>query len=474
MNEEMIEFDIEFLSQKLAEEPRSPLFARLADLYLQKDQTVEALSLCKDGVALFPEYYAGYIVLGRTFLALKEYSNARSALERARLLSPFNQTMAALLHSIPGTPDEPVRTTDANYFAPQKTPSAEPIVHSDQPAETPQQMMSEEELIYSQPAERPVSQTDQHQFIGERIGSAQQYPSFDEYLQQNKDRVSVPATMTLDDYLSLSGSPEPVTAAVEPATGIDMTEQHGIAEEPHTFVVEEIGEPEARMPEPFIEEQMPVSEETVFEQPQEEQTIVVEQELTESPPEYIEQVPQTEQIAENEQPQEEQTIVIEQELTESLPEYIEQVQQTEQIAENEQTESLEEETPGTGTTVQQNAEEPEIVFTSPEQAQLFAEEHTPAAGTDIDDLTQRLQNVERIVPEEQYGSPSPAQEETEEAFDSNMVTPTLAEIYASQGEYTAAIQAYEILMFTQPGKTAQYQQRVKELQKLKMEKDGTI
>ena len=55
-----------------------------------------------------------------------------------------------------------------------------------------------------------------------------------------------------------------------------------------------------------------------------------------------------------------------------------------------------------------------------------------------------------------------------------MVTPTLAEIYASQGEYGAAIQAYEILMFSHPGKTAEYQQRIRELQKKQLEKEGLL
>lgn len=440
MNEETIEFDIEFLSQKLAEDQRSPLFARLADLYLQKDQTVEALSLCKDGVAIFPEYYAGYIVLGRTYLALKEYSNARTALERARTLSPFNQTITALLQSIPGTPDQSVRTTDETYFTPQETLPVEPVVQSVQTVDTAAHMMSEEELIYSQPAERTESQTDQYQFVGDRIGSSQQYPSFDEYLQQNKERVSSPTSMALDDYLSLSGSPEPATVTDEPAAGGDTTEQKTIAGEPHTFVVEEISEPVNQNPELIVEEQPPVAEEIVFEQP-------------------------------GEQVQDDVNVVVEQKLTEPLPEQVEFVQPQDEITEITQPEPS-----GDETTAAQSAEEPEIVFTSPEQAQLFAEEQSPAAETDIEDLTQRLQNVERIVPQEQYAAPAPppAQEETEEAFDSNMVTPTLAEIYASQGEFTAAIQAYEILMFTQPGKTAEYQQRVKELQKLQMEKDGTI
>jgi hypothetical protein len=130
----------------------------------------------------------------------------------------------------------------------------------------------------------------------------------------------------------------------------------------------------------------------------------------------------------------------------------------------------------------QSADEPEIIFTSPEQAQLFADEtaaveETPvSAEPSIDDLAERLQNADRIMPQENYrpAEPPPAEETETQSFETDMVTPTLAEIYASQGEYTAAIQAYEILMFTQPGKTAEFQQRVKDLQRLQSEKDGTI
>ena len=41
---EFEEFDIEFLAQKMAENPQSPLFARLADLYIGKEQVVEAIN----------------------------------------------------------------------------------------------------------------------------------------------------------------------------------------------------------------------------------------------------------------------------------------------------------------------------------------------------------------------------------------------------------------------------------------------
>lgn len=125
---------------------------------------------------------------------------------------------------------------------------------------------------------------------------------------------------------------------------------------------------------------------------------------------------------------------------------------------------------------------PEPVFSSPEQAQLFAEmtgvDEPPvsSSATDLDSLTQKLQSAEKIVPEVNYQPKTPVPTETSEdqAYETDAVTPTLAEIYASQGEYRAAIQAYEILMFSQPAKGADYQKRVRELTQLQMEKDGLL
>ncbi len=102
----------------------------------------------------------------------------------------------------------------------------------------------------------------------------------------------------------------------------------------------------------------------------------------------------------------------------------------------------------------------------------FAEPET----TDIGSLAEKLQGAERIVPKEDYTPKTPAPKETtdDQAYETDAVTPTLAEIYASQGEYRAAIQAYEILMFSQPAKGGEFQARIRELQKLQMEKDGLL
>ncbi|MHB1050512.1 MAG: tetratricopeptide repeat protein [Bacteroidota bacterium] len=202
MNDETIEFDIEFLTQKISENPRSPLFARLADFYLYKEQTVEALSLCKEGLGYYPEYYAGYIVLGKVHTALKEYSKARTAFATAKHLAPFNQIVVQLMRSLPSTPDESDRTTDESYFAPPAPATEEHLPH--QEAAAPVGMVSDEELSYTQSPEPSFGQTPAYT----PAPSTGQFPSFDEYAQQNMDRIDATPAMALDEYLSLSAPPE--------------------------------------------------------------------------------------------------------------------------------------------------------------------------------------------------------------------------------------------------------------------------
>lgn len=353
---DITEFDIEFLALKLSENPQSPLFARLADLYLEKGQTVEALHLCEEGVRLFPDYYAGHLVLGKIHLALQEYSKARAALHRALELSPFNQVAQLLLSSLPAQPDESVRTTDETYFAPVQEQTAEVEVQPsadipEQTVEPPYESMSAEEISFPQPVveSTPISPSSEQGFV-----------TFDEYVAQHASELPTQPSTTLDEYL---GDSPPIQQTQEP---------------------------------------------------------------------MIEELPTAEQETSPIEPLAQQS-------------------------------------------------EPEIIFTSPEQAQLFAEmmgeeaaqQEPQQTAPSIDELAEKLQNAERIVPAEDY-QPTPLPETVENENTMGMVTPTLAEIYASQGEYNAAIQAYEILVFSQPAKAAEFQKRIQELQRLQMEKEGLV
>lgn len=384
---EFEEFDIEFLAQKLSENPQSPLFARLADLYLGKQQVVEAVKLAEEGIKLFPNYYSGYIVLGKAYLELKEFSKATSAFEKACELSPFNQIAANLLKSVPNTSDESVRTTDENYFSETvspidevmfEEPAMEPII---EPELIPEKFDEIRPVSYETPAgnyplvteefsgsiyDQPVvhTSTDQQNRYGQQK-NIEAFPSFDEYFAENQHRINGNAEKKLDEYLN------------EAPLDKDVTLSRDI--DPSIF------------------------SNTSFE------TTAMEPEVH---------------------------------------------------------------------------FEPEPVFSSPEQEQLFAEmtgeEYHPKVESkrpsDLDALAEKLQSAEKIIPQENYQSKTPLPDTTkdEEVYETDAVTPTLAEIYASQGELRAAIQAYEILMFSQPEKGGEFQQRIRELQQLQMEKDGLI
>ncbi len=95
------ELDIDFLSQVISDNPRTPLFARLADVYLSHGRQSEAAQLCEAGIQYHPTYPTGYVVLGRCYLALNQPAKAAEALRMALTLNPFIRSAENLLASIP-------------------------------------------------------------------------------------------------------------------------------------------------------------------------------------------------------------------------------------------------------------------------------------------------------------------------------------------------------------------------------------
>lgn len=95
------EEEINFLAQKLKENPSSPLFARLADGLLQLNKLDEALALCENGISLYPEYVSGYVVLGKIHLKKGNYTFAKNNFLIAIQKSPTNTFAAKLIEAIP-------------------------------------------------------------------------------------------------------------------------------------------------------------------------------------------------------------------------------------------------------------------------------------------------------------------------------------------------------------------------------------
>lgn len=81
-------------------------------------------------------------------------------------------------------------------------------------------------------------------------------------------------------------------------------------------------------------------------------------------------------------------------------------------------------------------------------------------------LLNRLRYVKKSVPAETRERPSSEEPPSQTVSPSKIVTATLAEIYASQGEYKEAIEAYKKLVHQRPIEAERYTQRIAQLEEL--------
>ncbi|MBN2201697.1 tetratricopeptide repeat protein [bacterium] len=84
---------LDYLESRLRDNPKSLLFARLADEYLKRGNSDDALVLCTEGVKHHPYYTTGYFVLARAHVLRKEYDKAEAALKK--VLSHDQQYLSA-------------------------------------------------------------------------------------------------------------------------------------------------------------------------------------------------------------------------------------------------------------------------------------------------------------------------------------------------------------------------------------------
>ncbi len=216
---DLSEFDIDFLSQKLSDNPQSPLFARLADIYLSKNQSSEALKLCEAGVQAYSSYATGFVVLGKCYLALNENSKARLAFSQALHLAPFNQVARKLLDEIPFAVEDPANAaieepTVVNPPLPETTPATEG---------TPQEFSLPEQSA-ELPAAETVSFVDEipqtHVYenstpeIETPTAEPAELPGVDDYIQQHSERLAGANLVSLDEYLE-GRVPAPTPPAAE-------------------------------------------------------------------------------------------------------------------------------------------------------------------------------------------------------------------------------------------------------------------
>ncbi|MFN0157281.1 MAG: tetratricopeptide repeat protein [Bacteroidota bacterium] len=85
------------LEAKRAANPRSPVFARLASYYLLEGKAQQAADVCLEGLAVFPEYATGRLVLGKAYEALGRHIEAMLEYRKALRAVPDNPAVGELL-----------------------------------------------------------------------------------------------------------------------------------------------------------------------------------------------------------------------------------------------------------------------------------------------------------------------------------------------------------------------------------------
>ena len=85
-----IENDTQFevLKSRLQQDPDSLLFARIADGLLTREQIDEAIGICEEGIRKHPYYVTGHMVLGKCYLKKKLFDLAEKEFKRVILFDP--------------------------------------------------------------------------------------------------------------------------------------------------------------------------------------------------------------------------------------------------------------------------------------------------------------------------------------------------------------------------------------------------
>lgn len=89
--------DIPTLERRLAAQPASPLFARLAAGYIDANRPAQALKTCLQGMRRYPEYPTGLLMIARAQVMLRQYSDARETLHELLRILPACRAATALL-----------------------------------------------------------------------------------------------------------------------------------------------------------------------------------------------------------------------------------------------------------------------------------------------------------------------------------------------------------------------------------------
>lgn len=500
---DVIQERIKSLEQRLALDPQSPLFARLASYYLQAGRASDALRLCDDGLATYPFYSTAHLVKGKALVELGMLAEAKHEYVVVHEMLPTNESLALFASSIDlGSSGEPgVVAVEESAPEPEvevaphvieEPITVEPPVAAEEAMPPQEYVIADESFTSAEPSPVPqpfagasesalpaVSSTIADDSFGAQgppeYETEQPPPSGYETpgIAEDEQSASVDA-----GFVTATDTPPAQPSEIEETQTVSTDDGFGTqkVEETYSFEPEDGFAAPAETPHAEPVEPQPVGAEDSFGAPIAPPAV----EAVAEPP--VEALPSTPEppMAAPAPSQADQT-----------PDWFEAFSQLQQPA-TETAESpappAEEENPFAvfGTEEAPAATEGESFdeFAARTRMELFGTEDTStleeyfgssapqeSSGSidQIGDLAEKLKTGPRITPPVinfSEKSPRPASE-MDSASGSGFVTPTLAEIYVKQGWFDDAIKAYRALISSKPAEKDRFEQRIIEIEEMK-------
>jgi tetratricopeptide (TPR) repeat protein len=430
---EIAQQQITALEKKVGPDAKSPLFAQLANFYLEQHREEDALHLCDAGLAHYPFYTTGHLVKGKALVALHMRAEARREFEFVLEFLPRNETVTALLGQIPPSEDETLTTT----------------------LEVQPEVIEPEYIPPSLDEYRIPSTSQLHPEPG------YSFSGFDQPVQEQQPELSPPPTSLSGPSFFDAITQTPVVAITDDLLG---------------FAAPSIEIPEMPDPSSFSGFDVPMPESPSSTETQEsafadiprsapEQSSGFEFTLSTSDQESVTPAPSEEEsfaLYASRRKAEltgEDTISLEDYLSNvaiALPEGLSLEFPMSSDMQNKVDDIITKEESVTDTTIiLPQIQPPELPMSTSIQ-------------NNIEEIAIKLKGAGKITPVIDL-----AQKETPPASEQDLpvsmgfVTPTLAEIYAKQGWFDDAIKAYKALARNKPSEKERFEKRIEELEKLK-------
>lgn len=518
---------INFLRKKLEKNPKSILFARLADFYLKQKRLKEALDLCVQGIENNPDYITGNYILAKIYLTMGDHEKAEAQFKKVishdRYFLSAHKHLADMMVKIGWENKAINHYKDILQLDPLEQEAAQMLETFSIEESAGETGIAEEGFPTSEDIPEPEEKSEEKGMESSEIDHELRKVFDEENISEEKsqhnieleevtaqDEVKAEADETENsDIEELDFQLPDDESEITPAEKSTEAEEKQETKKPEQPLSEDEVSDNWMLPDGLAEkagekeETLPSDQEIKEEQMQEESDILSDDTLSqEMPPESKEGIDQFTEEKETESKTEQTS----QESTESISEIPElEPELPNPLLDDEAQESKGPESTDKQTNLSEETEEPSI----PSEREEFSPDTSDQQEQeDLEEEIEEVQEIEEEVEQEETVKPEPEEteeieeekelEDTEAVEESKeikqpeqpepeqpkadtsekeekpeqdkpqqedtLVTPTLGEIYSAQGQYSKALEVYRKLLEKDPD-NKEYVKKIQELEK---------